>query len=142
MATDVVAVIEARLREIETEIAPLEQEREQLARALRALHDDDRRRPSARSSPRRSTARRTKRAKHGSNVQAIVEFVRAHPGATTPQIAEGTGISRAVVYSALSRLTSAGRLAKQPRDDGSVAYAATAERVERIEREAGVREQV
>ena len=118
MATDVVAVIEARLREIETEIAPLEQEREQLARALRALDDADRR-PSARS-------RRTKRAKHGSNVQAIVEFVRTHPGATTPQIAEGTGISRAVAYSALSRLASAGRLVKQPRDDGSVAYALAA----------------
>lgn len=125
MATDVVAVIEARLREIETEIAPLEQEREQLARALRALHDGDRRRPSAPRSPRRSAARRTKRAKHGSNVRAILEFVRTNPGATTPQIADGTGISRAVVYSALSRLTSAGRLAKQARDDGSVAYAVT-----------------
>lgn len=126
MATDVVAVIEARLREIETEIAPLEQEREQLARALRALHDGDRRRPSAGAPSRRAGgSRRTKRAKHGSNVQAIVEFVRSHPGATTPQIADGTGISRAVVYSALARLTAAGRLAKQPREDGSVAYATT-----------------
>ncbi len=67
-------------------------------------------------------ARSGKRAPRGSNQTAILDHVTANPGATTPQIAEATGIARPVVYSAVSRLASAGRLHKRSQDDGQVSY--------------------
>lgn len=49
-----------------------------------------------------------------------------NPGATSGGIAEATGIARGVVYSAVSRLTAAGKLRREPRPDGQVAYHAVA----------------
>ena len=46
----------------------------------------------------------------------------ANPGATSGEIADATGISRGVVYSAVSRLTNAGKLTREPKPDGQVAY--------------------
>lgn len=132
MATDVVRVIQARLEEIDRELEPLRVERDKLSKALQELGERPPR-PARGTRGAQSAARRRsgtpsgrsgrqKRAKHGSNVQAITEFVAAHPGATTPAIAEGTGIARSVVYSAVSRLSAAGRLVKRTSDDGQVAY--------------------
>ncbi len=134
MATDVVQVIKARLQEIDEQLAPLEEEKSKLTNVLVTLDDapsgqpQPSRRPRSgaqaaqgrRARPKRGAS--SKRAKHGSNVQAIVEHISSHPGATTPSIAVATGIDRAVIYSALSRLSSAGRIRKTPREDGQVAY--------------------
>jgi anti-sigma factor RsiW len=124
-STDVEQMIEARLAEIEEQLRPyaeLEAERERLRRALSALRNEPD--PSADfGSPRRGgNARGARRAARGSNLKAITEFVSANPGATSGEIAAATGISRGVVYSAVSRLTNAGKLARSPKGDGQVAY--------------------
>jgi len=126
-------VIEDRLREINQQLEGLESlqaERERLTRALSALRTDAGgngrtrrgRRPSGGQSGRRRTRSSGKRAPRGSNQTAILDHVTANPGATTPQIAEATGIARPVVYSAVSRLAAAGRLSKRSQDDGQVSY--------------------
>jgi hypothetical protein len=130
-ATDeVVHLIESRLKEIEEQLSPLvELEREQtkLRDALGALRagasTDTGRTRAHRSGGTSSRGRRSsKRAPRGSNVTAILEHVAAHPGVTAGDIAAATGITRGVVYSAVSRLSADGRLLRQPRDDGQVAY--------------------
>ena len=124
--------IEDRLREIKKQlqgVESLQAERERLTRALSALQSgtgDARRgrrgrKPSTSQATRRR-ARSGKRAPRGSNQTAILDHVTANPGATTPQIAEATGIARPVVYSAVSRLAAAGRLHKRSQDDGQVSY--------------------
>jgi sugar-specific transcriptional regulator TrmB len=123
-STDVEQMIEARLAEIEEQLRPyaeLEQERERLRRALSALRNE----PGSADTgaPRRGgNARGARRAARGSNLKAIVAYVTDNPGATSGEIASATGISRGVVYSAVSRLTNAGRLARSPKGDGQVAY--------------------
>jgi len=67
----------------------------------------------------------TQRARGGTNVASITEFVLAHPGATAAEIAEGTGIDRGAVYSAASRLVRSGRLHRVPKEGRHVGYAAT-----------------
>jgi predicted transcriptional regulator len=124
-STDVEQMIEARLAEIEEQLRPyaeLEAERERLRRALGALRNEPD--PTADGGqPRRGgNARGARRAARGSNLKAIVEYVTANPGATSGEIATATGISRGVVYSAVSRLTNAGKLARSPKGDGQVAY--------------------
>jgi anti-sigma factor RsiW len=123
-STDVEQMIEARLAEIEEQLRPyaeLERERERLRRALGALRNEPRAGdgPSAR---RGGNARGARRAARGSNLKAIVSYVTANPGATSGEIASATGISRGVVYSAVSRLTNAGKLSRSPKGDGQVAY--------------------
>ena len=131
--TEVERLIEHRLREIEEKLRPmteLEAERRRLQGALGALRAQDEvvssasvRSPASafkRSVPRR--AGRSKRAPRGANLTAIVEYVASHPEATAGEIAEATGITRGVVYSAASRLSSGGRLVRQPRNDGQVGY--------------------
>lgn len=126
-------VIEDRLRDIEQQLEGLESlraERDRLTRALSALRPDGAgpgrprrgRRPAGGQAGRRRTRSGGKRAPRGSNQTAILDHVTANPGATTPQIAEATGIARPVVYSAVSRLASAGRLHKRAQDDGQVSY--------------------
>jgi hypothetical protein len=127
-SSDVEQAIERRLREIDEQLRPLEdlaRERERLSRALEALRPEATARPApgrsgARRSPRRTAGSR--RAKRGSNLSAIIAHVRSHPGATAGQLAEATGIDRGVVYSAVSRLTTSGRLRRQPLGDGQVGY--------------------
>jgi Fe2+ or Zn2+ uptake regulation protein len=55
-------------------------------------------------------------------LRVIAGHVEANPGATAPEIAEATSIDRAVVYSALSRMTTNGRLTKNAGGDGKVTY--------------------
>lgn len=141
MATDVEGLIETRLAEIEQELgglASLQAEQERLKRALGELRSGrpasagrqpGRRAPrkstsASKRSPRRRQASRGsgKRAPRGSNQAAILEHISSNPGATAPDISKTTGIAKPVVYSALSRLTSTGRLRKKQQKDGQVTY--------------------
>ncbi len=134
--TNVEEVIEARLRELDEQLRPyavLEEERTRLLAALEALRggagDNGRvavaksttgtRQPARR---KRQRSGRGKRATRGSNLEAILGHVNAHPGATASDLAEATGISRGVVYSAVSRLAAGGRLRREQLPDGQVAY--------------------
>jgi hypothetical protein len=128
---DVVRVIEERLQEIEAQLKTydeLARERDRLQRALDALRSDPAVGAGSAASPRRATrsrprARRgARRAQRGSNVAAIIGHVTTNPGSTAAAIAEATGIDRGVVYSATSRLASAGRLRRVPKSDRQVGY--------------------
>lgn len=133
-STEVEEIIEARLRDLEERLRPLaelEQDRERLQRALAALRAPgstqaapapSRATTRATAKPKGRTPARGKRATRGSNLQAILEYVGSHPGATAGDLAQVTGISRGVVYSAVSRLTAAGRLRRESLPDGQVAY--------------------
>jgi len=122
--TNVERAIEARLRELDELMRPftvLEEERSRLLAALQALRGgpvDNGRKPEA----KRQRSGRGKRATRGSNLDAILGHARAHPGATASELAAATGISRGVVYSAVSRLAAAGRLRRERLPDGQVAY--------------------
>jgi Winged helix-turn-helix DNA-binding len=133
MATDVAQAIRARLREIDTELKDFEALRSERERLTRALKELDGAAGPARGTRRRAASnggrrRGRKRAARGSNQQAILAHIEANPGATTPEIADATGIGRPVVYSAVSRLTSGGTLKKTARDDGQVSYTLTSSR--------------
>ena len=129
--TDVAQTIEQRLGEIEAQLRSYEElarERERLQRALHELRVDDGAAPR-RASATPAAASRTsaprgggRRARRGSNVEAITGFVTAHPGATAAEIATGTGIGRGVVYSATSRLAGSGRLRRVSSGDRQVGY--------------------
>ena len=130
-STDVVQLVERRLQEIEQQLSSyddLVSERERLRRALHELRTDSsvaRATAGARvGSGRRASRRRGsgRRAQRGSNVRAIVDYVSTHPGSTAAEIAAGTGIDRSVVYSATSRLASAGRLQRAPKAGRQVGY--------------------
>jgi hypothetical protein len=128
---DIVQAVEARLREIEAQLSSyddLVRERDRLRRALHELRTDTSA-AAAGAGARATTGRRAsrrrgsgRRAQRGSNVAAIVNYVSANPGATAADIAAGTGIDRSVVYSATSRLASAGRLRRAPKGDRQVGY--------------------
>jgi len=129
--TDVARVIEERLQEIEAQLKTydeLARERHRLQRALDALRSEPGTGARGAASPRRATRRRSagrsggRRAQRGSNVAAIIGHVTANPGSTAAEIAEATGIDRGVVYSATSRLASAGRLRRVPKGDRQVGY--------------------
>ena len=128
MATDVAQAIRTRLREIDAELKSyqsLQDERDRLTKALKELGATDgapRRAGGARKARAKGARRGARRAARGSNQQAILSHITANPGATTPEIADATGIGRPVVYSAVSRLASGGRLRKTTRDDGQVSY--------------------
>jgi hypothetical protein len=142
-STEVAQIIEARLSELEEQLRPLaelERERTRLERALEVLREgasqnsdlgpSARTRRSSRAAPTtpsrtargRRTAKRGSRAKRGSNLEAILEHVGKHPGTTASELADATGISRGVVYSAVSRLAAAGRVRREQLPDGQVAY--------------------
>jgi hypothetical protein len=132
-STDIVQAVEQRLKEIESQLSSyddLVRERDRLRRALHELRTDataarpggGARAASGRRGPRRRGSGR--RAQRGSNVAAITSFVAANPGSTAAEIAAGTGIDRSVVYSATSRLASAGRLRRAPKGDRQVGYEA------------------
>jgi hypothetical protein len=125
---EVAEFIERRLEEIDEQLKPfeeLEQERRRLRQALGALRGEDPVASPADDGPARRggrSGRARKRAARGSNLSAILEHVATTPGSTAGEIADATGISRGVVYSATSRLAAAGRLRREPQPDGSVAY--------------------
>ena len=130
-------LIQRKLDEIDEGVGLLELERERLQRALRELQSRDGSDTRAasraegvggqtsrpRRKPRGTSARRA-RAPRGSNQKAILEHISQNPGATTARISEGTGIDRTIVYSALARLTTAGKIRREPLTDGQVAYQA------------------
>ena len=125
---EVVKLIENRLKAIDEQLRPfdeLRRERDKLREALEALRGDEPPKSTARR-PRRSGGRRSsrsgKRAARGSNLTAITEYVASNAGATAGEIAEATGISRGVVYSATSRLSTSGKLERVPKPDGQVGY--------------------
>jgi hypothetical protein len=130
VSNEVIRALEQRLHEVEAQLgayAELTDERARLERALNELQPSDgaaaqhaTNRPAARAGTRRRRAAR--RARRGSNIAAIVGHVETNPGATAAEIAAGTGIDRSVVYSATSRLTSAGRLRRIPKGDREVGY--------------------
>ena len=124
-----------RDQEIEAQLASyddLVRERDSVRRALGELRgDSSAARPAdgARAAGRQPGSRRRvsgRRAKRGSSVRAIVDYVSANPGSTTAEIAAGTGIDRSIVYSATSRLASDGRLRRAPKGDRQVGYEAPA----------------
>ena len=131
-------LIEHRLEQIEEQLRPfaeLEDERQRLRHALDALRTGPSDTPdggtaTGRRSTRRRPGRRTSgssrgaRAPRGSNLKAILSHVSANPGSTAGEIATATGISRGVVYSATSRLSSSGKLEREPKPDGQVGYRA------------------
>ena len=134
-STDIVKAVEQRLKEIESQLAgydELARERDRVRRALRALRGDSTaarpagtaRAAGGRQGPRRRDSGR--RAKRGSNVRAIVDYLAANPGSTAAEIAAGTGIDRSVVYSATSRLAGGGRLRRVSKGDRQVGYEAAA----------------
>ena len=128
---DVVKLIESRLEEIERQLQPfteLERERSKLQQALGALRGDDPLPARARRAGKQATRhpRAGTRAARGSNLAAITRFVSSNAGATAGEIAEATGISRGVVYSATSRLSASGKLERVPKPDGQVGYRVTA----------------
>src|SRR3954447_8913721 len=93
-STDVAQTIERRLREIEAQLRSYEElarERDRLQRALRELLIDDGARPGRASAKApaagRASAGRGRGARRGSNVEAIMSFVTANPGATAAKIA-------------------------------------------------------
>jgi hypothetical protein len=132
--TQVEQLIEDRLKEIEEQLRPfaaLEDERRRLTDALGALRGGnaaDARvagaAPDASPVRQRRTRRvsRGGRAPRGSNLRAILEYVGGNPGATAGEIATATDISRGVVYSATSRLSSSGKLQREQKPDGQVGY--------------------
>jgi hypothetical protein len=133
-STDIVQAVEQRLKEIEAQLGSyddLVRERDRLRRALHELRTDSTAAARAGSGARSAAGRRGprrrgsgRRAQRGSNVAAITRFVAANPGSTAAEIAAGTGIDRSVVYSATSRLASAGRLRRAPKGDRQVGYEA------------------
>lgn len=128
---DIAQAIEARLGEIESRLGGYDElvcERDRLRRALHELNGaatQSSNQAEAAGRGRRPPTRRRgsgRRAQRGSNLAAITTYVAAHPGATAAEIAEGTGIDRSVVYSATSRLASAGRLRRAAKGDRQVGY--------------------
>lgn len=127
-------LIEHRLQEIEEQLRPfaeLEEERRRLRDALGALRGGASTgdgvasaAPKASGGRQRRSRRASRggRAPRGSNLSAIIEHVAANPGATAGEIATATGISRGVVYSATSRLSSSGKLTRKQKADGQVGY--------------------
>jgi hypothetical protein len=99
------------------------------ASAMRSMPSAPARRTQGRRAPSRpgrrtSGSNRGPRAPRGSNLEAIVSHVAANPGATAGEISTATGIARGVVYSATSRLSSSGKLEREPKPDGQVGYRA------------------
>ena len=131
-AAEIEQAIERRLERLNRrldELRTLELERSRLEAALRELRSE----PWARGTgaqqstgklPRPAQVRdgQPARAARGANQQAILRLIAEEPGATAGRIAAATGIDRAVVYSALSRLAGAGRLHRTQLADGQVAY--------------------
>jgi hypothetical protein len=132
-STDVAETIQRRLAEIDAQLGgydELANERERLQRALQVLRTDSDTGPGPRRARRSATERAgatrrrgARRARRGSNVEAIIGYVTANPGATAAEIAASTGIGRGVVYSATSRLASSGRLRRVAKGERQVGYA-------------------
>jgi hypothetical protein len=117
-ATDIARAIEQRLREVDAQLRGFDElvaERHRLNLALDELRAD-------RATTRGAARAGARRARHGSNLQAIIAYVTGAPGSSAADIARATGIDRSVVYSATSRLTSTGRLRRVSKGKRKVGY--------------------
>jgi hypothetical protein len=83
-----------------------------------------------RSAARRSAGarRRTKasarpRAPRGANREAFLGALRERPGSSVAEVAEATGVHRAVLYQLRRRLLDEGAVVEQQRGDGRKGYA-------------------
>jgi hypothetical protein len=80
---------------------------------------------TGRTKRRRTTARARSRAPRGANRAAFLAAVQERPGASLAEIADASGIQRAVLYQLRRRLLDGGAIAERPRDDGRKGYALT-----------------
>lgn len=113
---DVRAQINARIEELR----PLVDEAAILQRALDALNAtaspaqrDGRRGRRARTSTGRSATRTVRR--QVPLAAAVIDYVRAHPGATAGDVASGLGRRRSSVATRLTQLAKSGQLTKAKR---------------------------
>ncbi len=116
---ETLASFQSRLKELETQIAPLATEADELRAAIARLEGDGARgrgRPAAsRSSSSRRKPRRTAsgRAPRGQAREAILKAAKEHPEATSGEIANLTGLARNTVATTMSKLRAAGELPKR-----------------------------
>lgn len=115
---ETLASFQSRLKELETQIAPLATEADELRAAIARLEGDSARgrsRPAAtRSSSRRKPKRTTSgRAPRGQAREAILKAAKEHPEATSGEIANLTGLARNTVATTMSKLRAAGELPKR-----------------------------
>jgi hypothetical protein len=83
-------------------------------------------RPAARRSAgsrRRTNAVARPRAPRGANREAFLGALRERPGSSVAEVAEATGVHRAVLYQLRRRLLDEGAVVEQQRDDGRKGYA-------------------
>jgi hypothetical protein len=113
---EVRAEINARI----DELRPVVDEAANLERALEALNTpasparrDGRRARRARASTGRSTTRTARQQVPLS--AAVIDYVRAHPGATAGDVANGLGRRRSSIATRLTQLAKSGQLAKAQR---------------------------
>jgi sugar-specific transcriptional regulator TrmB len=114
--------LEARLSEIERELAglePLISERERIRAALARPPFAGRARPATKG----TSARKSRsRAPRGANREAILGVVGERPGVSAAEISDVTKISRAVTYNTLAKLVEQGRLEKTQLPGGQTGY--------------------
>lgn len=117
-------LLEARLAEVERELAPLQAQRDQLLAGIRAMEAAA---PTADPMPARRPARRaagsrrrngsrpsrkaSRRAPRGANREKILATVRDKP-MTAKDVAEATGIAAATAATTLNQLARKGQLRK------------------------------
>jgi predicted transcriptional regulator len=110
-----VSAIEEARRVVETRLAELEREREQLLGALESLSpgaakpSKSRRRSSRSRGSHRSGG---KRAARGQRQQEFLSDLSSHPGATMTEIARRIGVSPQQLYPIAHRLESSGAIVK------------------------------
>jgi hypothetical protein len=143
LLTDIVRQIDARKRELAAAVHEYERleaaraaldgthgsTRDRSAAGQRGTANASRRAGVARSAARRSggARRRTKaparpRAPRGANRAAFLGALRERPGSSVAEVAEATGVHRAVLYQLRRRLLEEGAVVEQQRDDGRKGY--------------------
>lgn len=108
--------IESRLAEIDQQLVEYQtllHERETLAETLRQH-------PFAGTPSGRQKS--GGRARRGENVDRVCGYVDQHPNATVTDIADGTGIGKAVVHNTVRSLVAKGKLERHPLRSGINSY--------------------
>ena len=133
LVQETLTTFKQRLDELETQIAPLAAEADELRAAIEKLSGEGalggrsaaagkrtdgssrRRTTSSNSSKGRAGKAKTRRGR-GEARQAVLEAAKSNPEATSGQIAEMTGIARNTVATTMSKLRAAGELPKPAKD--------------------------
>jgi hypothetical protein len=113
---DIRTQLNARLEELR----PLADEAQRLQGALDALDTatastSQPARQATRARGRNGSARRRGRQAQGTTVTAIIDYVRANPGATAGDVAKALGLKRNSTSTRLTQLAKAGELVKAKR---------------------------